>query len=237
MTIDGRRAAAALLLLLFALLPLARAEEETPPPAHELPDGFCYVHEVIPDVILDIRYAGTHNFVGDVIDGYEAPYAILTNEAAGKLKEAADALRKAGYRIKIFDAYRPRSAVRHFVRWSKDAKDKRMQAEFYPEYRKKSLLVDQGYIARNSSHCRGSTLDLTITDPDGNELDMGTCFDYFGKLAWHGAKGLTEEQTQNRLILKNAMEAHGFRCFAHEWWHYKLIDEPYKKNGFDFPVK
>ena len=212
MTNKRARTAVIALLMAAALLSRAFAEGETPPPAHDLPDGFCYVHEAIPDVILDIRYAGTHNFVGDAIDGYEAPYAILTVQAAEKLGEAADALREMGYRLKIFDAYRPQSAVKHFVRWSKNASDKRMQAEFYPEYKKKSLLVDQGYIARNSSHCRGSTLDLTITDMEGNELDMGTCFDYFGKRAWHGAKGLTEEQTQNRLILKNAMGPHQ-RCF------------------------
>lgn len=231
-TIRNRLAA----LLLLLLLPCAGAEETLPAPAHELPDGFCYVHEVIPDVILEIRYAGTHNFVGGVIDGYEAPYAILTQKAAEKLKEAADELRPLGYRIKIFDAYRPQSAVRHFVRWANDESDKRMQEKFYPDYKKKILLVDQGYIARNSSHCRGSAVDMTLTDPEGNELDMGTGFDFFGALAWHGAKGITGEQAKNRLLLKETMERHGFRCFAHEWWHYRLTNEPFK-SGFDFPVK
>ena len=225
----------AICLVCCAFFCAARAEDA--PPAHELPDGFCYVHEIIGDVILDIRYAGTHNFVGDAIDGYEAPYAILTTRAAQALKEAADELREMGYRIIIYDAYRPQSAVRHFVRWSQDKTDMRMQAEFYPEYKNKSLLVDQGYIARNSSHCRGSAIDLGLTDLEGHEIDMGTGFDYFGKLAWHGAKGITKEQAQNRLILKTAMENHGFRCFAHEWWHYKLIQEPYPKKAFDFPVK
>ena len=222
------------LLLFSMLLPGARAESAAP--AHELPDGFCYVHEVIDDVILDIRYAGTHNFVGDVIDGYEAPYAIMTNEAAQALKEAADEFRAMGYRLMIFDAYRPQDAVRHFVRWSQDADDMRNQAEFYPDYKKKSLLVDQGYIARNSSHCRGSAVDLTITDLEGNPLDMGTGFDYFGKLAWHGAKGVTEEQAANRELLCSVMEKHGFKPFEHEWWHYRLRNEPFDK-GFNFPVK
>lgn len=221
------------LLLISMLLSGARAESV---PAHELPDGFCYVHEVIDDVILDIRYAGTHNFVGDVIDGYEAPYAIMTNEAAQALKEAADEFRAMGYRLMIFDAYRPQDAVRHFVRWSQDADDMRNQAEFYPDYKKKSLLVDQGYIARNSSHCRGSAVDLTITDLEGNPLDMGTGFDYFGKLAWHGAKGVTEEQATNRELLCSVMEKHGFKPFEHEWWHYRLRKEPFDK-GFNFPVK
>ncbi|MBE5787130.1 MAG: peptidase M15 [Clostridiales bacterium] len=211
--------------------------EEIPAPAHELPKGFCYVHEVIDDVILDIRYAGTHNFVGDVIDGYEAPYAIMTVEAAEALRKAADEFREMGYRIMIFDAYRPQRAVKHFVRWAYDEDDKRMQEEFYPEFKKKILMVDQGYIARNSSHCRGSAIDLTLTDMDGNPLDMGTGFDYFGKRAWHGAKGVTAEQAENRALLRRVMEKHGFRFFEKEWWHYKLLGEPFPDKAFDFPVK
>ena len=132
-----RKGAALLTALLFLFAPCVQAE--TPPPAGEMPDGFVYVHDLIPDVILDIRYAGTHNFVGDVIDGYEAPYAVMTVQAAEKLREAADEFRQLGYRIKIFDAYRPQSAVRHFVRWAGDAQDMRMQAEFYPEFKKKIL--------------------------------------------------------------------------------------------------
>lgn len=224
------------LLIVTLLLPFAGSAEIAPVPAHELPTGFCYVHDLIPDVILDIRYAGTHNFVGDPIDGYEAPFAILTNEAAYALQEAADEFRSLGYRMMIFDAYRPQSAVRHFVQWSQVKDDLRMQAEFYPDFKKKSLLVDQGYIARNSAHCRGSAIDMTITDLNGNPLDMGTGFDYFGKLAWHGAKGVTEEQAAHRNLLRSVMEKHGFKAFEHEWWHYRLIKEPYK-TGFDFPVK
>ena len=222
-------------LIFIVLLPSSLAEE-APVPAHELPEEFCYVHEIIPDVILDIRYAGTHNFVGDPIDGYEAPFAILTNEAAEALKEAADEFRALGYRIMIFDAYRPQSAVRHFVRWSEDQDDMRMQAEFYPEFRKKSLLVDQGYIARNSAHCRGSAVDMTITDLNGNPLDMGTGFDYFGKRAWYGAKGITAEQAASRDLLRDVMKRHGFKPFDHEWWHFRLLNEPFKQ-GFDFPVR
>lgn len=218
------------------LFPTFANAEEIPAPAHELPEGFCYVHELIDDVILDIRYAGTHNFVGDVIDGYEAPYAIMTNEAARALAAAADEFRAMGYRLMIFDAYRPQSAVRHFVRWSQDLDDKRNQAEFYPEYKNKVLLVDEGYIARNSSHCRGSAVDLTITDMDGNALDMGTGFDYFGKLAWHGARGITQAQADNRALLCAVMEKHGFKRFDHEWWHYRLTKEPFKE-GYNFPVK
>lgn len=235
MTIRNKFFAA--LLVFCSLAACAKGEEQVPVPAYELPEGFCYVHDVIDDVILDIRYAGTHNFVGDPIDGYEAPYAILTDEAAQQLNKAADTFRRMGYRIKIFDAYRPQSAVRHFVRWSEDGKDTRMQAEFYPEFSKKFLLVDQGYIARNSSHMRGSAVDLTLTDMDGNELDMGTCFDYFGKKAWHDAANVTPEQKENRELLKTVMEQNGFQAFAKEWWHYRLKNEPFKEEKFNFSVK
>lgn len=223
-------------MLLSLFFPSARAEA-LPAPAHVLPEGFCYVHEVIDDVILDMRYAGTHNFVGDPIDGYLAPYAIMTVQAAQALKAAAEDFRALGYRLLIFDAYRPQSAVRHFVRWSQDADDLRMQAEFYPEFKKKSLLVDQGYIARNSSHTRGSAVDLTLADSQGVPLDMGTGFDYFGQKAWHGAKDVTEQQAQNRQLLCDIMEKHGFRRFDHEWWHYKLVGEPFPETSFNFPVQ
>ena len=108
--------------------------------------------------------------------------------------------------------------------------------EFYPEFRNRTQLVDQGYIARNSAHTRGSASDLTITDMDGNELDMGTCFDYFGKKAWHGSKEITQEQERNRNILLTAMQNAGFRPFEQEWWHYKLVGEPYPETSFDFIV-
>lgn len=234
MTIQFKRCMLiALLLCLF--VPLCAAEEAEE--AFSLPEGFCYVHDVIDDVILDIRYAGEHNFVGEKIDGYEASYAIMTCEAVQALKEAADIFRGMGYRIKIFDAYRPQSAVMHFVRWAEKSEDRKMQEEFYPDFKSKQQLVDQGYIARNSSHMRGSAVDLTLTDMDGNELDMGTCFDFFGKKAWHGAKNITTEQAENRVILKSVMEQCGFKPFDKEWWHYRLINEPFKTEKFNFPVK
>lgn len=234
-----------ILLLVTALFmsayPVGYGEETMPEQmqiqsAYDLPEGFVYVRDVIPDVIEEIRYAGTHNFTGNVVEGYEAPFAIMTKEAAEKLALAADALRQEGYRIKIFDAYRPRRAVAHFIRWSQQEEDGLTSEEFYPDFKKRSLLVDQGYIARNSAHTRGSAVDLTLTDFNGNEVDMGTCFDYFGGLSWHGAKNITEEQAQNRLLLKTAMEKAGFRPFEQEWWHYKLRGEPYPETSFDFVV-
>ena len=93
-------------------------EEDPVPPAPE-PDSsaFVMISDAVPDAILEVRYYSTYNFVGDRIDGYEAPVALLTREAAGALREVSDELAKQGYRLKIYDAYRPQSAVDHFQRW------------------------------------------------------------------------------------------------------------------------
>ena len=200
-----------------------------------LPDGFVRVREVIPDVIEEMRYFGYHNFTGRPVDGYEGNTAILTVRAAEALMQAADIFREMGYRVKIYDAYRPQRAVAAFMAWAA-GDDETAKAEFYPDFDDKRRLVDQGYIARNSAHMKGSAVDMTLTDPEGTDLDMGTCFDFFGRLAWHGADGITAEQAQNRLLLREVMERCGFRAFEREWWHYRLVDQPFPDTNFDFPV-
>jgi D-alanyl-D-alanine dipeptidase len=192
---------------------------------------------VIPSAFLEIRYFSDDNFVGAVIDGYEAPKAILTEEAAEALRQAADALFEQGYYIKIFDAYRPQRAVDHFVRWSKDIEDTKMKEKYYPDL-DKAVLFELGYIAENSSHSRGSTVDLTLVDAStGEELDMGSGFDFFGDISNHGTELITEDQEKNRNILRDAMVEAGFEIYPEEWWHYTLKDEPYPDTYFDFPVK
>lgn len=197
---------------------------------------FVVVSQVIPDAILEIRYHSTFNFVGDRIDGYDEPCALLTREAALALKEASDDLMAQGYRIKIYDAYRPQDAVNHFVRWAKDLKDTRMKEYFYPEV-DKSQLFSSGYIAKRSGHSRGSTVDITLFDlSTGKDADMGGTFDYFGDASHYEYKKLTPEQKKNRLILRKAMTAHGFKPISTEWWHFTLVDEPYPDTYFNFPV-
>ena len=198
--------------------------------------GFVSIGEVIPDVLLDIRYYSSFNFIGERIDGYEEPVALLTREAAQALKAASDEAKKRGLRLKIFDAYRPQKAVDHFVRWAKDPGDIRMKPFFYPELEKQELFV-KGYIAKQSSHSRGSAIDLTLFDmKTGREVDMGGPFDYFGELSHPDYKGITEEQYENRMILRNAMIRNGFQPIDCEWWHFSLKDEPYPDTYFSFPV-
>ncbi|MBR1454802.1 MAG: M15 family metallopeptidase [Lachnospiraceae bacterium] len=179
--------------------------------------GFVLLSEVVPDAILEIRYYSTYNFVGERIDGYEEPLAFATKEASLKLKEVSDELIKKGYRLKIYDAYRPQKAVSHFVRWAKDLNDVKMKKYFYPNL-DKDVLFPQGYIMEHSGHSRGST------------------FDFFGEESHPDYKGITEEQYNNRMILRDAMVSHGFKPLAEEWWHFTLADEPYTDTYFTFPI-
>ena len=197
---------------------------------------FVSITDVVPDAILEIRYYSTYNFIGDRIDGYEEPEAFLTIEAALALKEVSDELREMGYRLKIYDAYRPQCAVSHFVAWAQDPDDTRMKEYFYPEL-EKDVLFPQGYIAEHSGHSRGSTVDLTLFDmTTEKEVDMGGTFDYFGELSHPDYMDITEEQYQNRMLLREVMLKHGFKPLEEEWWHFTLEDEPYPDTYFTFPV-
>jgi D-alanyl-D-alanine dipeptidase len=216
--------------------PAQSAEDTAPEPALDS-SGFVMLTEAVPDAILEIRYYTTYNFVGARIPGYTAPVALITREAADALKAVSDDLAEQGYRLKIYDAYRPQQAVDAFAAWAADQEDTRMKPYFYPQV-EKSALLDQGYIASRSGHSRGSTLDLTLMDMStGQEVDMGGPFDYFGTLS-HAAytATLTQSQIDHRALLRDAMTAHGFRGISTEWWHFTLVDEPYPDTYFDFPV-
>ena len=198
--------------------------------------GFVLLAEAIPDVILEIRYYSTYNFIGERIHGYEEPVALLSKEAAAALKEAAAELKEKGYYFKIYDSYRPQCAVDHFVAWGKDVDDIRMKEYFYPDLNKDEVF-EKGFIAYQSGHSRGSTVDLTLFDmKEGKDVDMGGPFDWFGELSYPSYRGITEEQYQNRLLLRETMIKHGFVPYEGEWWHFTLKDEPYPDTYFTFPV-
>ena len=198
------------------------------------PADFVLLSEAVPDAILEIRYYSTYNFVGDRITGYDEPIAMLTREAADALKEVSDDLKEQGYRLKIYDAYRPQAAVTHFVNWALDTDDTRMKQYFYPDLNKDELFP-KGYINQFSGHTRGSTVDLTLFDmKTGKEVDMGGTFDYFGQLSHPDYTGITTEQYANRMILREAMMSHGFKPLEEEWWHFTLEDEPYPDTYFTF---
>ncbi len=218
-------------------------------------NSFVTLTDVVPDAILEIRYYGTYNFVGERIDGYMQPTALLTKEAAAALKDVSDYVMARGYRLKIYDAYRPQCGVDHFVRWAADVPDTAMKAYFYPDL-DKSVLFEQDYIMAKSGHTRGSTVDLTLFDMNtGKEVDMGGTFDWFGPEShpdfcgdpetgvYTGdnsksptGRSITEEQFRNRMILREAMLSHGFKPLDSEWWHFTLRDEPFADTYFNHPV-
>ena len=266
----SRYSLAAAVLVLASILPV-RAQGDPEPffTTKELPDlirslpappadgrdAFVLLTEAVPDAIFEIRYFSTYNFVGDRIDGYLAPVALMTRQAADSLRAVSDDVMRLGYRLKIYDAYRPQMAVDHFVRWARDRRDTRMKESFYPDLNK-NVLFPRGYIALKSGHTRGSTVDLTLLDAvSGKELDMGGTFDWFGPeshpdfcgnpdtgvydaaAAARSPKGLSEEQFRHRLILREAMLRHGFKPLDEEWWHFTLRNEPFPDTYFNFPVE
>ncbi len=229
--------------LFWLVLPVAmmltactKNKVETIAPEYDRSD-FVEVTEVIPDVILEIRYYSTYNFVGTRVDGYVRPLALLTRQAADSLKAVNDELKAKGYRLKIWDTYRPQRAVNHFIRWAEDLNDTTMKKVFYPMV-DKSLLFEQGYIYARSSHSRGSTVDLTLIETaTGKELDMGSPFDWFGEESHPDYPCKLYMQSFNRLLLHDAMVRHGFEGLDSEWWHFTLANEPYPDTYFDFPIE
>ena len=199
---------------------------------------FVLLADVCPDIIQEIRYYTTYNFVGERIPGYERPVAYLTRQAADSLKLVCDDLKEQGYRLKVFDAYRPQMAVDFFVRWGSDLDDQRMKEYFYPDC-PKSELFHRGYIAHKSGHTRGSTLDLTLFDmKTEREVDMGGTYDFLGETSHYNySRGLTRDQINHRRILREAMMRHGFKPIAVEWWHFTLRNEPYPDHYFTFPIR
>lgn len=224
------------LILAFLLLALAGAGAAAEP-RHP---GFVDAARVVPGLQLDIRYYGTHNFVGRRIDGYEAPRCLLTREAAAALGAVQRDLALLGLGLKLFDCYRPARAVAHFVRWAKAPRgpaDQAQKAEFYPEVDKRHLFRD-GYIAARSGHSRGSTLDLTLVGlASGRELEMGSPYDFFGPRSWPADRSVPLRAQANRRLLAAVMQRRGFRPYDKEWWHFTLADEPFPDRYFDFPVR
>jgi D-alanyl-D-alanine dipeptidase len=203
--------------------------------AQERPAGFVDAASVVPGLIVDMRYAGTNNFVGARIDGYDKPICYLTRDAAAALAQVARDLAPRGLALKVFDCYRPERAVRHFVRWARNLWDMGRKAEFYPDVDKRNLFR-AGYIATPSSHSRGSTVDLTLAGADGAELDMGTPFDFFSPRAAPSDRGVGVAVRANRALLADAMRRRGFMSYRKEWWHFTLRHQPFQQR-FDFVVR
>ena len=227
-----------ILRLLLSLLAISLSLGAT---AQERPAAFVDAATVVPGLIVEMRYIGSHNFVGAPIDGYDKPICYLTRPAAAALAEVARDLAPRGLVLKVFDCYRPVRAVAHFVRWARDLRDQARKAEYYPQVDKRNLFRD-GYIAARSGHSRGSTVDITLARRDGGlgkpeELDMGTPFDFFSPRAAPSDRTVSVEAQANRALLAQAMRRGGFVPYNKEWWHFTLRNEPYPDTIFDFPVR
>lgn len=232
-------------------------------PRTELPDGFSRLSEVAPEIAREIRYTTAFNFVGAPIDGYLAPECILTDEAAGALKDAAAELARRDLGLKVYDCYRPQQAVDHFIRWIRRPDDQAMKTAFYPD-EPKHMLVRKGYISTRSGHSRGSTVDLTLVRLpaaervrtsfpadslaprcdaayadrlDERDLDMGTAYDCLSPISATASGSVSAEARANRRTLVGAMSRAGFRNYSKEWWHFTLRGEPHSGQYFDFPVE
>ncbi len=247
-------------ILVLALAAAALAPAGVAAAAPKAPTGFVSLHDVVPSIIVEMRYTTAHNFVGRPIRGYEEPVCLLTREAASALTQVQARVRRAGYTVKVYDCYRPQRAVDDFVAWARRLDDDRMKPEFYPRVDKRDLF-SEGYIARRSGHSRGSTVDVTLVRLPArrqeryrrgqrlvdcaaparrrfgdNSIDMGTGYDCFDPLS-HPFNGRVHgTQRTNRLRLRRAMLAAGFKGLPTEWWHFTLRTEPFPETVFDFPV-
>lgn len=199
-------------------------------------DGFVELSAVIPGIKIDPRYFGSDNFLGAPVEGYNAAKVILSEAAAKALATVHAQLSEFGLGLMVFDGYRPQRAVDHFVRWARDLDDTKMKQRYYPRVEKKNLF-SEGYIAERSGHSRGSTVDLTVIDKaTGQQLDMGTSWDFFDLRSWPSSTEPNSQQRANRLLLQSAMMKGGFRPLTEEWWHFTLEDEPFPDTYFDFII-
>lgn len=225
-------------------------------PAFAMPEGFVDLQTIDPSIIVDLRYIDDQNFVGRRITGYKENRAILTLEAAQALKKAQALVKKDGYSLVIYEAYRPQRASDDFKKWSRDPHDNKMQSWFYPRIDKK-MLFELGYIAQHSSHSRGSTVDITLISLDkkvhaiqpvrraleddfeiwfldDGTVDMGSSFDLFDKASHYENDLIAKKYKQPREYLRQIMAECGFVHYPEEWWHFSLKNEPFPETYFNF---
>lgn len=206
-----------------------------------LPEGFVFLENEIPNLMVDLRYSKDENFLGKKVEGYKSEQkAVGTLELARALRRVQKKLELQGLGLKIYDAYRPQRAVNNFIAWSRVKNDTLKKSKYYP-YLPKAKLFELGFIASKSGHSRGSTVDLTLVylsrECRGKKLDMGGNWDFFGDLSNYGFEDLNKNQKQNRKKLRDIMTTSGFKPYEKEWWHFTLINEPYPNKYFDFTVE
>lgn len=199
---------------------------------------FVSLASLCPELRVKANYAINDNFMGVAVNGYEVKESWLLETPAKKLCEANRYFMQKGFRILVHDGYRPQRAVNHFVKWAKSPEDNlALKKKYYPSL-ERTQLFPLGYIAQKSGHSRGSTVDIGLVRiDDDKEVDFGTEFDFFDERSHTFHAGLSEAQFKHRSILVEGMKKFGFKNYEKEWWHYTLIDEEYKDEYFDLPIK
>lgn len=229
---------------------------------NNLPKGFTYItlEELQKyNITVDLRYNTEFNFVGEKIHGYNADLVILTNEAKKALFKASELFSEKGYDLVIYDTYRPTKAVAHFGEWTlRENIDQNMKQYFFP-HTNHADSFELGYLARQSGHSRGSTIDLSIIEHEKNihdikfetrtlldgrkftflndgTVDMGSHFDLFDEASHSYSNLINEENLANRKFFIETMEEAGFVNYEKEWWHFTLKNEPFPNQYFDFDI-
>lgn len=198
-------------------------------------EGFAKLEQFDVEAICDIAYATKNNFTGEIIAGYEANVCIVSKKMGQQLEIASKKAAEHGLMLKIFEAYRPLRAAEHFVKWALMPENEALKEKYYPNLTKLEILQND-YILVRSSHSRGAAIDLTLTDKNGAELEMGTIFDFFdAKSNTHNGE-ISEEASKNRALLCEIMHMSGFVNYDMEWWHFNLKEEPFTEKYFDFSV-
>ena len=228
-----------ILLIFFSLVNAACSPKVQTEPTAVHP-AFAELNDQINDDLeefeITIRYFSEDNFVGRPIPGYNANKAFLTIKTKRALLNAHKEFMRLGYKVKIFDAYRPQMAVDYFSFWAADLNDTVNKSQYYPNVNKSELFV-KGYIAEKSGHSRGSAVDITLIDiKTGEEVDMGSPWDFFDPISSIHSNQVTDQQLANRKLLANVMSKHGFKPLDEEWWHFSLISEPFPNTYFNFPI-
>lgn len=176
--------------------------------------GFTDVVSLDPSIRLDIRYATADNFTKAKI--YDCPMCLLRPEAAEAVAKAHNMLKKKGLGLKMFDCYRPRPYQQRL--WDK--------------------VPNPNYVtppAKGSMHSRGAAVDLTIVDAKGNELDMGTPYDFFGREAHTDNLDLPKKVLENRRLLRETLAAVGFKGIRTEWWHFSFQGKNWPLSDYVWP--
>jgi zinc D-Ala-D-Ala dipeptidase len=252
MTVEGTYLVKAIIVAL-AIVVTASAS------AKPLPGGFVYLRDIDATIVQDIRYAGSNNFVGRPLKGYDAAECVVKREVGLKLKAIQQELSKQNLSLKMFDCYRPTRAVSDMWAWAQNGKETAAGRRFNPAFQKADLFR-LGYIATHSGHSTGAALDLTLVDlkadnsaafdPDKAyadctapaearapeaSIDMGTGYDCTDRKAHANAASITPDQRRWRNLLVAAMAKQGFVVYSKEWWHFSLPGAG--GTAYDFPIR